>query len=137
VPATADLKGDTPPGEAAAQHNGVKSNEGAAGAEPDLFGRGELAQKSGQFHLERTWKASVQTRSLLELFPQGIEDQRGIVTQNVRVMTLPEIDVLVSIQVADPAAGTGHVIDRVGFEEPEIVTPATDLILGGLLEVGA
>jgi hypothetical protein len=82
-------------------------------------------------------KTGVESLPLLQFTPEHFLDLGGIVTEDVRVVSLPEVDVLVAVQVPDPAAPAFDVVERVRLEQPEVVTPSSDLIPGRLVKMSS
>ena len=69
------------------------------------FPRAQTTQDQlGQFTLINTWKSGSQTFSFLKSFNQSLGYNFGIVAQNIAEMSLPEINVGISVQIRNSGA---------------------------------
>jgi len=137
MPAASDLEDQIAARQPLGQHDGVHRGQGPGGREADL---GVAApdrpdERLGELDLVAGLEARVE-RSPAEARGHPFPDEPGIVAEDIGVVALPEIDVVVAVDVPDQGAGGPGGEERVGLPQPDRMAATLDHDLLGPAENG-
>ena len=135
VPAAADLQDQVAARQPLGEHDGVHRGQGPGGREADLgvAPADRLDETLGQLDLVAGLEARVE-RAPAEARGHPLPDEPGIVAEDVGVVALPEIDVVVAVDVPDQGAGGPGGEERVGLPQPDRMAAPLDHDLLGPAE---
>ena len=133
VPAAADLHNPIPAGVGPGQEDRIHRGQGAAGREADPLHSGSTAENLRGFTLELFDESGLQAPAGGEGIPERLGDDCRIVSENVGVMSLPEIEDALS--VFDRDAGSPGITDtrRKGSDQAEVVASPVNQSFQSLL----